>query len=150
MVSPVGHLRGLPVSIVNEDAGASTATGRVDLGAELESGLTGSRTVSTLLALTPERSAAAESRMDRNGAYATVVIPPDFTASLLSLTGLRLPPGVSAGRPTVQLLANQRAGTVGVELASGVLSPGSPGVSRKADAPESGCDRATKPTREKR
>jgi hypothetical protein len=61
--------------------------------------------------------------MDHNGAYATVVIPRDFTASLLSLTGLRLPPGTSAGKPTVELLANQRAGTVGVELASGVLEP---------------------------
>jgi hypothetical protein len=61
--------------------------------------------------------------MDHNGAYATVVIPPDFTASLLSLTGLRLPAGTSAGRPTVQLLTNQRAGSVGTQLASGVLTP---------------------------
>jgi Protein of unknown function (DUF3533) len=123
VVNPVGHLRGLPVSIVNEDVGAGIGPRHVDLGAELQSGLTGSRTVSTLLSLSPERLVAAESRMEHNGAYATVVIPPDFTASLLSLTGLRLPPGASVAKPTVQLLANQRAGTVGVELASGVLSP---------------------------
>ncbi|MBV9798444.1 MAG: DUF3533 domain-containing protein, partial [Solirubrobacterales bacterium] len=77
----------------------------------------------TLLSLTPERLQAAESRMDQNGAYATVVIPPNFTASLLSLTGLRLPAGTSAGKPTVELLTNGRAGTVGVELADGVLEP---------------------------
>jgi YhgE/Pip-like protein len=123
VVNPVGHLRGLPVSIVNEDAGASVGSRHVDLGAQLQSGLTSSRTVSTLLSLTPERLRAAESRMDQNGAYATVVIPPDFTASLLSLSGLRVPAGASAGKPTVQLLANQRAGTVGVELADGVLAP---------------------------
>ena len=123
VVNPVGHLRGLPVSIVNEDAGASVGPRHVDLGAQLQSGLTSSRTVSTLLSLTPERLRAAESRMDQNGAYATVVIPPDFTASLLSLTGLRVPAGASAGKPTVQLLANQRAGTVGVELADGVVAP---------------------------
>jgi hypothetical protein len=123
VVNPVGHLRGLPVSIVNEDAGASVGPRHVDLGAQLQSGLTSSRTVSTLLSLTPERLQAAESRMDQNGAYATVVILPDFTGSLLSLTGLRVPAGASAGKPTVQLLANQRAGTVGVELADGVLAP---------------------------
>jgi hypothetical protein len=61
--------------------------------------------------------------MDHNGAYATVVIPPDFTASVLSLSGLRLPAGTAVGKPAVELLTNQRAGTVGVGLASGVLAP---------------------------
>ena len=131
VVNPVGHLRGLPISIVNQDAGASLGSRHVDLGAELQSGLSGSRTVSTLLALHPERLRAAESRMDRNGAYATVVIPPDFTASLLSLSRVRLPPGMSVGKPTVELLTNQRAGTVGVELASGVLTPAIAVASRR-------------------
>jgi YhgE/Pip-like protein len=102
VVHPVGHLRGLPVSIVNDDAGATLRARHVDLGAQLQSGLTGSRAVSSLLSLTPERLQAANGRMDHNGAYATVVIPPDFTASLLSLTGCRLPAGTSVGKPTVQ------------------------------------------------
>ena len=123
VVDPLAHLRGLPVSIVNEDTGASIGQRHVDLGAQLQSGLTGSRTVSRLLSLTPERLDAAESRMNRNGAYATLVIPPNFTASLLSLTGLRLPAAASVGKPTVELLTNRRAGTVGVELADGVLEP---------------------------
>ncbi len=123
VVDPVAHLRGLPISIVNQDTGASIGSQRIDLGAQLQSGLTGSRTVSTLLALTPERLPAAESRMNRNGAYATVVIPPNFTASLLSLTGARVSSATPAGKPTVELLANRRAGTVGVQLAAGVLTP---------------------------
>jgi hypothetical protein len=123
VVNPVGHLRGLPVSIANEDAGAMIGARHVDFGAQLQSGLTSSPAISTLLSLTPERLQAAKVRMNHNGAYATVVIPPHFTASLLSVTGLRLPAGMSAGKPIVQLLANQRAGTVGVELASGVLAP---------------------------
>ena len=123
VVNPVGHLRGLPVSIVNDDAGGTVGTRHVDFGAQLQSGLTGSRAVSTRLLLTPERLPAAKYRMNHNGAYATVVIPPDFTASLLSLTGLRLPAGTPAGKPTVQLLTNRRAGTVGIGLASGILTP---------------------------
>jgi YhgE/Pip-like protein len=123
VVDPLAHLRGLPVSIVNQDDGASIGLQHVDLGAQLQSGLNGSRTVSTLLAFTPERLHAAESRMNRNGAYATVVIPPNFTASLLSLTGAHVSARTPAGKPTVELLANRRAGTVGVQLADGVLTP---------------------------
>ena len=131
VVNPSGHLRGLPVSIVNQDPGAVVGSRHVNFGAQLQSGLTGSRTVSTLLAFTPQRLPAAENRMDHNGAYATVVIPADFTASLLSLTGQRLPPGVSAGKPTVELLTNKRAGTLGVQLASGVLTPAIAQASRE-------------------
>ena len=44
VVNPVGHLRGLPISIVNQDAGVSIGPRQVDLGTELQSGLTHSRT----------------------------------------------------------------------------------------------------------
>jgi YhgE/Pip-like protein len=123
VVDPVAHLRGLPVSIVNQDTGAGIGPRRVDLGAQLQSGLSASRTVSTLLALTPQRLPAAERRMNQNGAYATVVIPPNFTASLLSLTGAPVSAATPVGKPTVELLANRRAGTVGVGLADGVVTP---------------------------
>jgi YhgE/Pip-like protein len=131
VVNPVSHLHGLPVSIVNDDAGATIGPRHVDFGAELQTGLTGSRAVSSRLSMTSERLSAAKGRMNHNGAYAAVVIPPDFTASLLSLTGLRLPAGTSVGKPTVQLLTNQRAGTVGVSLASGVLTPAIAVASRR-------------------
>jgi YhgE/Pip-like protein len=123
VVNPIRHLRGLPVSVVNDDAGATIGSQHVNLGTQLETGLTRSHTVSTLLALTPETLSAAKDRMNRNGAYATLVIPASFTRSLLSLTGLRLPTGAGATKPTVQLLTNKRAGTVGVGLAAGVLEP---------------------------
>jgi YhgE/Pip-like protein len=93
VVDPVGHLRGLPVSIVNEDAGASIGAKRVDVGDQLQSALTGSSRVSKLLALKRETLVSAEGRMNRDGAYAALVIPPDFTASVLSLAGVRLSPG---------------------------------------------------------
>lgn len=123
VINPVGHLRGLPVSIVNEDAGARIGPRHVQFGAQLQSGLIAAPEVSKPLSLRPERLSSAERRMDRNGTYAALVIPPNFTASLLSLTGLRLPERASGGKPTVELLTNKRAGTVGVGLASGVLQP---------------------------
>jgi uncharacterized phage infection (PIP) family protein YhgE len=60
VVNPVAHLRGLPVSIVNEDAGATIGPRHLNFGAQLQSGLIDSSAVSTLLSLTPERLPAAE------------------------------------------------------------------------------------------
>jgi YhgE/Pip-like protein len=123
VVDPLGHLRGLPVSIVNEDSGATVGGTHLNLGTEVEAGLTGSHVVSRFLAMTPEGLAAAERRMGRADSYAALVIPPDFSKSLLSLAGAPLPSGSRVGAPTITLLTNPRAGTIGVSLASGVLTP---------------------------
>lgn len=64
VVDPLGHLRGLPVSTVNEDAGAALGARRLDFGAQMQSALSASR-VSQLLSLEPEGLAAAERRMNR-------------------------------------------------------------------------------------
>jgi hypothetical protein len=56
------------------------------------------------------------------GLYATLVIPPDFTASLLTVAGVH-PASAASGTPRVEILTNQRAGTVGTQLATGILQP---------------------------
>ncbi len=72
----------------------------------------------------------AEAEMGKGAAYASVVVPSDFSASVLALVGR--PPTASspASAPTVELLANTRAGTLGVSLAEGVLEPALADVSR--------------------
>lgn len=96
-VDPVDHMHGLPVSLVQEGG---------DAGAPLEEALLGSPEVSGKLAIHVESLAAAEDRMNRAASYATLVVPPSF-----------------GGKPEVELLTNQRAGTTGASLASGVLTP---------------------------
>jgi YhgE/Pip-like protein len=123
VVDPVAHLRGLPVSVVNEDTGAQVGGSRLDFGALVQKGLARSPRVSMQLSLKAQDRSAATSRMDRGGAYATLVIPRGFTASLLALTGSRAAAGASAGKPTIELLTNRRAGPVGVQLATEVLQP---------------------------
>ena len=49
VVNPVGHLSGLPVALVNQDQGETVLGRRVDIGAEVVSGLVGSHAVSSLL-----------------------------------------------------------------------------------------------------
>ncbi len=128
VIDPAGHLRGLPVAVVNEDPGATIGSRHVDFGQQLESGLLSSRTTSTLLGLKPSTIAQAKGRMDSDDAYASVVIPPDFTASLLALSGVHTS---SSGKPMVELLTNPRAGSEGVALASGVIQPAIAAASRQ-------------------
>jgi YhgE/Pip-like protein len=123
VTDPVAHLHGLPVQVVNQDQGATVGAHRFDVGQQVQSGLLTSPEVAGPLRLTVASLAAAEQTMDRDGAYATVVIPSGFTARLLTLAGMHVAAAASTGRPQIEILTNQRAGTLGVGLATGVLQP---------------------------
>jgi ABC-type polysaccharide/polyol phosphate export permease len=96
----------------------------------VQRGLSGSTAVSGKLALTDTTFSSAEQAMGRGAAYAAVVIPPGFTASLLTRAGVSAG-GPGSGRPQIVIWTNQRAGTTGASLASGVLQPGLAAASRQ-------------------
>ncbi len=123
VVDPIGHLHGLPVSVVDEDVGASVGSQRLDLGAQVAAGLSGSRAVAHKLSLRPESLPAAEARMDVAKEYVAIVIPRGFTSSLLAISGAAPAAGRSVPLPAIQLLTNPRTGTLAVSLATGVLQP---------------------------
>jgi len=129
VVNPLGNLHGLPVAVVNADHGATAGTRTVDIGAQVQSGLSHAPAVADRLGLTDTTLSAAEHSMQRDGYYATVVIPPDFSASLLGLTGVPTT-GPAPGRPQITILTNQRAGSQGVSLATGILEPALAAASR--------------------
>jgi YhgE/Pip-like protein len=122
VINPTGHLRGLPILVVNQDAGATSPTGHVVLGPSVTQALTGDRKVSSRLNVRVVSLTRADTAMNQGHAYATVVIPPTFTASALLDAGYPAPPGTPP-TPTVQLLENSRLGSLGVNLAAGVLTP---------------------------
>lgn len=129
-VDPVDHMEGLPVSLVQRDAGAASFAGlKVNLGDQVEEGLLGSPEVTQKLAIHVESMAAAEDRMDRGASYATLVVPPDFSNAALNLVGAPGSHPARKGLPMVELLSNQRAGTQGAALASAVLTPAMAAVS---------------------
>ncbi len=130
VVNPAGHLHGLPVAIVNQDRGATTGTQRVDFGQQVQAGLSRSPSVADPLGLADTTLRAAEQVMDRDGSYAAVVIPAGFSASLLELAGEKAS-GPGYRRPEITILTNQRAGTEGVGLATGVLQPALESASRQ-------------------
>jgi YhgE/Pip-like protein len=122
VINPSGHLHGLPVRIVDQDAGTTTSNGHVALGPSVVQALTASRAVSSRLDLQVVSLAQAETDMNSGQAYATVVIPATFTASALLDAGHPAPAGTPPS-PTVELLENTRLGSLGVNLAAGVLTP---------------------------
>jgi YhgE/Pip-like protein len=120
VVNPLAHLRGLPVAIVNQDRGATIGSQHLEAGEQVQAGLLAAPTVSHWLHLEVSSLPRAERAMSRGDLYAAVVIPPDFTASLLSVSVLNSPRAVE---PQIQMLTNQRAGTIGVQLATGIFQP---------------------------
>ncbi|HTZ22599.1 MAG TPA: DUF3533 domain-containing protein [Streptosporangiaceae bacterium] len=146
VVNPAGHLSGLPVDLVNEDHGATVRGSQVSLGAEVASGLRRSRAVTSRLSIDQVPLASAEAQLNSNATFAAIVIPPDFTASLLS--AYRLAPA-SAGKPTAELLTSPRAGSIGVQLATGVAQPAlyaaSLQLGHRLSAEAAGLGRAARP-----
>jgi YhgE/Pip-like protein len=122
VVDPLAHLSGLPVVVVNEDAGATIGAQRLNVGQQVQTGLKKSPVVSSRLDIQSSDLGEAKTTMDSNDAYATVVVPPNLTASLLTVSGLpTLKPVL--GRPRIDIMTNERAGTLGVSLANGFLHP---------------------------
>jgi YhgE/Pip-like protein len=123
VVNPLAHLRGLPVAVVDQDRGATIGSLHLDIGQQVQGGLLASPAVSGRLHLTLSTLPQAVQAMDRGGLYATVVIPPGFTASLLNVAGLRVAGAVGGVAPRAEILTNERAGTTGASLAAGILQP---------------------------
>jgi hypothetical protein len=105
-------------------------TRQIKIGQQVQRGLSGSLAVSGRLALTDSTLRSAQQSMDRGASYAAVVIPPGFTASLLNRVGVSAS-GPGLRRLAIVILTSQRAGTVGVSLASGVMQPGLQAASRQ-------------------
>ena len=123
VVNPLAHLHGLPVAVVNQDLGATAGGQHLRVGQQVQAGLLASPAVSGRLSLEVSTLAQAEQAMSRDDLYATLVIPPGFTASLLNAAGLPAAGAASGTAPQVEILTNERAGTVGTQLATGILQP---------------------------
>ncbi len=131
VVNPLAHLRGLPVAVVNQDRGATAGSQHLEVGAQVQASLLASPAVSGRLHLEVSTLPQSEQAMGRDGLFAVLVIPPDFTASLLNVAGLHVPTAAAGAAPQVEILTNERAGTVGASLATGILQPALAAASRQ-------------------
>jgi uncharacterized phage infection (PIP) family protein YhgE len=134
VINPTGHLRGLPVMVVDQDSGAVVGGERVNIGASVTGALLRARAVTDRLALTPETVSRAHAEMDKAGAYATLLIPPTLTRSVLLAAGVRTPGVAPPATAAVELAENLRLGATASSLANGVLTPAISEISRRTGA----------------
>ena len=114
-LDPVGHLKDLPVALVNEDSGADVDGVAVNFGEHVVAGIARSERSDHSIAWRAVSTGEARTLLGQGKAYGALEIPSDFTRALLSLTSTDGSPAV---RPTIEVLTNQAAGSLGSSFAS--------------------------------
>ncbi|MGH2873302.1 MAG: YhgE/Pip domain-containing protein, partial [Solirubrobacteraceae bacterium] len=123
VVNPAGHLHGLPVMIVDQDTGAVIDGQHINVGTSLTTALEHSSGVTSRLKLMSGTLKQTQAKMDKAGAFATLVIPATLTRSVLLAAGVHTPGSTPPATAAIELEQNTRLGNLGVSLTSGVINP---------------------------
>ncbi|GAA3120838.1 hypothetical protein GCM10020254_80030 [Streptomyces goshikiensis] len=117
-VNPKGNLRDLPVALVNADSGADAGGRHVNLGEQIVSGIQkaakGDKSIDWQVVSREE----ADKRLGRGKVFGALVIPKDFSATVTGLTAPQPPAQGKATPPTLTVLTNQAAGSIGSSMSS--------------------------------
>ncbi|MGW1064997.1 YhgE/Pip domain-containing protein [Streptomyces aureus] len=116
IVNPNGHLRHLPIGLVNEDTGAPPPGQRQNVGTQVTAAIAASDTSGTAGWRRLTR-AQAEDQLSSGKIYGALVVPADFTASVTALTTAH-----ATVRPTMTVLTNPGMGSLGSSLASRITT----------------------------
>ncbi|MGW1213918.1 ABC transporter permease [Streptomyces sp. NPDC002499] len=125
---PEGHLHGLPLVLVSEDAGTTGPTGAVNLGRQVTQKVTAAdaRDDRVEWTVVPTR-AAAEKALEREDAYAALVVPGDFSRRSLSLLGA----GQDVRRPALEVLSHRGVGPMAASMADKAVRQAAAAVSQQ-------------------
>ncbi|MEU5390079.1 DUF3533 domain-containing protein [Streptomyces tibetensis] len=110
-VDPAGHMTKLPVGLVNADEGV----GQANLGARITESIEKSTESEDQIDWKVMDEKEVKEELGEGKLYGALVVPADFTSSITALTGATTT-GTPA-RPTLTVLTNQSAGSVGSGLA---------------------------------
>ncbi|WP_435056365.1 YhgE/Pip domain-containing protein, partial [Streptomyces venezuelae] len=118
-VNPRGNLRDLPVALVNSDGGADMGGRHVNLGEQVVAGIQkaakGDKSIDWQVVTREE----ADKRLGRGKVFGALVIPADYSATVAALTAPQpAPQGKAAAPPTLTVLTNQAAGSIGSSMSS--------------------------------
>ncbi|KKD03889.1 SNG1 family protein [Streptomyces sp. WM6386] len=110
-IDPAGHATKLPVGLVNADEGV----GQVNLGARITESIKKSTAGGDKIDWKVMDEKEMKEELGKGKLYGALVVPADFTSSATALTGAATT-GTPA-RPTLTVLTNQSAGSLGSGLA---------------------------------
>ncbi|MGY0063599.1 DUF3533 domain-containing protein [Streptomyces sp. LZ34] len=114
-IDPADHMKKLPVGLVNADTGAAVGGKQVNLGARITESIKKSTTSGDKIDWKMMDEKEVKEELGEGKLYGALVVPADFTSSTTALTstaGTKRPV-----RPTLTVLTNQSAGSLGSSLA---------------------------------
>ncbi|WP_371674962.1 YhgE/Pip domain-containing protein [Streptomyces sp. NBC_01276] len=117
-VNPRGNLRDLPVALVNADSGADAGGRHVNLGDQVVSGIQKAAEGDKSFDWQVVSREEADKRLGRGKVFGALVIPKDFSATVAALTSPQPAPQGKATPPTLTVLTNQAAGSIGSSMSS--------------------------------
>lgn len=113
-VNPKGHLRDLPVALVNSDKGATVQGKPLNAGEQVVSGIKKSAEGNNSFDWQVLDREETDKKLGQGKLFGAIVVPENFTASL---AGLSSPQQTKPVRPTITVLTNQSAGSFGSSMA---------------------------------
>ncbi|WP_405959752.1 SNG1 family protein [Streptomyces sp. NBC_00024] len=119
-IDPVDHMKNLPVGLVNADEGAAVGGKQVNLGAQITESIKKSTASGDRIDWKVMDEKEMKDELGKGKLFGALVVPADFTTSATALTGTALTGTVPTGtpaRPTLTVLTNQSAGSLGSGLA---------------------------------
>ncbi|MEU2913958.1 DUF3533 domain-containing protein [Streptomyces massasporeus] len=114
-IDPVDHMTKLPVGLVNADKGADVGGKQVNLGARITESIRKSTAGGDKIDWKVMDEKELKEQLGKGKLFGALVVPADFTSSVTALTGT-MATGTPA-RPTLTVLTNQSAGSIGSSLA---------------------------------
>ncbi|MET7622402.1 DUF3533 domain-containing protein [Streptomyces sp. NPDC005408] len=117
ILTPRSNLHRMPIGLVNADRGAVVTGQRVNVGAQLIAGINTSPDPRNQVSWRLLGAAEARDGLASGKLYSVLEVPGDFTASVASLesAGQKAP-----DRPTMTVLTNPAAGSLGSSLATSI------------------------------
>ncbi|QLH25424.1 SNG1 family protein [Streptomyces sp. Rer75] len=114
-IDPVDHMKKLPVGLVNADTGAAVGGKQVNLGARITESIKKSTTSGDKIDWRVMNEKEVKEELGEGKLYGALVVPDNFTSSVTALTSTA--DTKSPVRPTLTVLTNQSAGSLGSSLA---------------------------------
>src|ERR1044072_5557779 len=86
-IDPAGHMKNLPVGLVNADKGAAVGGKQVNLGAQITKSISKSGTGGGKIDWKVMDEREVKEELGKGKLYGALVVPADFTSSVAALTG---------------------------------------------------------------
>ncbi|ULR48513.1 DUF3533 domain-containing protein [Streptomyces deccanensis] len=128
-VDPAGHLRNLPVGLVNADEGAALDGKQVNLGEQTSRSITKSPAKGEEIDWKVMDEKEMKEELGKGKLFGALVVPDDFTSSTIALTDNAA--DNNPARPTLTVLTNQSAGSLGSNLAREAATRAAENASRQ-------------------